>query len=325
MTAAPLVLPVNAASGAILAKDLHALLRQMDPARWRDEGAQELHARLVALRAGLPGAPADAAPGDELGGRLVEVAGVIDALLPAPGLPRDRVRAAWEDLRRALVPAYERLAQALAAVQIRVPSLRPTNYARNLYHLASGLGVIVLLRVVLPEMWPIWIAGACTALAWSIEWGRRRVPALNQLMMRLFSPFAHPHEAWRVNSATWFTTGLFGLALLQHPVAATAAMAVLAAGDPAAALIGRRYGRTRLANGRSIEGSLAFIAAGALCAALVLRLSDPQLGWGLQLTVALAAAVPAALAELLTERIDDNLAIPWSAAAGVLAVLAVVA
>lgn len=325
MVASPLAQHQRAAQqSAVVAKDLHGLLRQMDPARWRDDGAPELRSRMLLLRDGLrPAAAADGEPPAEVRGRLDELARLIDDGLPAAELPAERVRAAWQELRRALVPAYERLAQALAAAQVHVPSLRPTNYARNLYHLGSGLSVIVLLRVILPGAWPIYVAGAFTALAWSVEIGRRRLPWLNKAMMTLFSPFAHPHEAWRINSATWFTTALLGLALLQQPTAATAALAVLAAGDPAAAVIGRRFGRTRLANGRSLEGSAAFVVAGAACAALTLSVLDPHLSLGARVAIAFAAAVPAAIAELLTQRVDDNLAIPWSAAAGVLALGAV--
>lgn len=310
-----------AAHSESLASQLYDVLRRMDPAKWRDEGAPGIRAELLSLQASMRSMEAD--PGAEqrvidVRSRFAELAQLIELRLPAIELPRERLRAAWQELRRELVPAYEKLAQSLAPIDVRVPSLRPTNYARNVYHFASGMGVIALLRVILPEGWPVWVALGFAALAWSVELLRRRATWLNVLMMTLFKPFAHPHEAWRINSATWFTTAILGLALLDDVLVTTVALAVLAAGDPVAALIGRRFGRTRLANGRSLEGTLAFIVAAALCAWGVLMVFHDELTPGQGALLALAGAVPGAVAELLTRRIDDNLAIPWSAAAGVL-------
>lgn len=153
---------------------------------------------------------------------------------------------------------------------------------------------------------------------WLLEVTRRRAAALNAVLMRLFGVFAHPHEHAQVNSATWFATGLAVLAFLPVPPAA-AAVAVLGFGDPAAGAVGRRWGRTRLAEGRSLEGTLAFALVGVTAAQVALSLAWPS---DARWTLSLAAAVAGAVTEALLRSIDDNVAVPIVAALAALGVSA---
>jgi len=87
---------------------------------------------------------------------------------------------------------------------------------------------------------------------------------------------------------------------------------VLGFGDPLAAVIGRKIGRTRLGEGRTLEGSLAFVGGGFVASWAALALWHPDAGSAVW--TALAAAVGGALAELAARRMDDNLLIPMVAA-----------
>lgn len=160
------------------------------------------------------------------------------------------------------------------------------------------------------------MAGAMAATAWTLESGRRVWPAMNSVLMRMFGLVAHDHERDRVNSGTWYATALFGLALATSPLVCSLAVLVLGVADPAAAAIGRRFGRTRIAAGRSLEGSLAFVFAGTLAAFAMLRVFYGTLPVGEAWALAAGAAVAGALAEALLHRVDDNLSIPLAAAAG---------
>jgi dolichol kinase len=143
---------------------------------------------------------------------------------------------------------------------------RPSNLARNLHHLTSAGAALVLLHHG-PARGPLAVAAtAIAATAWTLEFTRRRSPAWNALLMRLFGPVAHPDEAHRVNSGTWYATGLAVLACTTPTVPATVALAVLGVGDPVAAQVGRRWGRTRLRDNRTVEGSLACWLAGGTAA-----------------------------------------------------------
>jgi phytol kinase len=112
---------------------------------------------------------------------------------------------------------------------------------------------------------------------------------------------------------------------------AMAGILVLAWADAAAAILGRTYGRhryTALGSKRSVEGSLAFLAFGALALVvtnLVGGLVD-QRPFGAALLAALGEAprnlalvVPAAIAEAITPAGLDNLVVPILVAAAVAA------
>ncbi len=196
------------------------------------------------------------------------------------------------------------------------PGFRPANHTRSIVHALSGVLALLLIQHVLTPERMVWVAGIFFVCAWGMEIGRRYVPAVNRFLMWVFGPIAHAHEAHRVNSATWYVTALLFLSLTASPMACSLAVIVLGVGDPAAAFVGRRWGRTRLASGRSLEGSLGFVAFAGAAAVATLGVYYPELGLPEIVVLALAAAVAGALAELLTAGLDDNLVIPLAAAAG---------
>ena len=77
-----------------------------------------------------------------------------------------------------------------------------------------------------------------------------------------------------------------------------------------ASTIGRRYGRIRILHGRSLEGSLAFVAIVLVGATFVARLFVPDLAWTSCVLLALVGATAGALAEAVSLRIDDNFSVP---------------
>jgi dolichol kinase len=216
------------------------------------------------------------------------------------------------------LPATISLAEPEDAVELPpVPVRRPLNLTRNVYHALNAVAVVLLVELLLttPAL-RFGVAGAGLVAAWSMELARRVDPRINAGLMRLFARVAHPHEAVQVNSATWYTTAIFVLAVVFPVPAAAAGLMVLGFGDPMAALVGQRFGRHPLLGGRTLEGSIAFVVAGLVpaWAALALWHFDPLTA----LVMAAAAAVGGALGELVAGRIDDNLMIPLCGAASAL-------
>ena len=134
--------------------------------------------------------------------------------------------------------------------------------------------------------------------------------------MKAFGPVAHAHEHTQVNSSTWYVTALLLLALFAPRLSAEIALVVLGFADPLAGIVGRRFGRTRIRAGRSLEGSLAFVAAGTL-AGLGAAAIFHALPFGSMLVLAAVGAVVGAVAEVVSTRLDDNFSIPVTAALGV--------
>ncbi len=298
--------------------ELHAALQEMDPARWNAGAAESLRARIEAIADRLyelTEAPwAQHEESTDLRARLQSVREALAAMPSADGSFAS-ARSAWMAFRRELVPRYEAARRALSSYAVHVPSLRPTNYRRSFFHALMGTITLAILYAIPDPTWGIAITGAFLVWAWTMETVRRTSPKLNALLMKAFAPVAHPHETHRVNSASWYVTALFLLSLTRSPLICAIGVAVLGFGDPAAALVGRKLGRIKLMHGRTLEGSLAFFATGALVAFGVATLFAPAVPWTSLLIMAGAGGLAGSLAELTTLRIDDNLSVALAATA----------
>ena len=217
-------------------------------------------------------------------------------------------------------PAYDVPAVEIGdiAFEAPVPVARPANYTRSLFHVASGAFSLALLRLAPGRSWLIAAAVAFATLAWTLEIARRRSPAVNDALMRMLKSIAHPRERHHVNSSTWYGTALLILALFFPLRAAEIGVVVLGLADPAAGFIGRRYGRTRLRAGRSLEGTLAFFVVAAIGALATLS-AFYALPWSSRIILAIAGGVIGAVTELISTRLDDNFTIPLTTAIAVTA------
>lgn len=283
-----------------LALDLYATLLELDPARFVAERARALHDALARTAAALREHAATEQPTSDAARALADA-------LATPPAADDHDVGTWVAFRVAVGPAYEDLVASLAREGARVPSLRPTNYARNLFHMSSGLFALTIIEFFTERM--LWVAGGFLASAVAMESSRRVSPRANEVMMAAFGKVAHPYERHRINSASWYALALVLLALFVPPLACAVGVVVLGFGDPFAAIVGRRFGRTKLPGGRSLEGSLAFVLAGGLPALAVL-LGFHHLPLVTAAVVALSGAVAGAAAEVLSGRLDDNFTIP---------------
>jgi dolichol kinase len=319
-----------------VALELHALLRDLDPSRWDpsrwDGSLAAVYDRIAALELKLSRvlrrAPVEersnegpATATSPTGSPPIERASLSERLSDVEQLLRDEVPAdgaadAWTGYRLQLARAYERLSLSLQSWSVHVPSVRPTNYTRNVFHLTTAAVLVVVVEELLSAR-ALWLVPlAAMSAAWSMEAMRQFNAPARRFLLWIFKTVAHPHERYRINSSTWYTTALAILGLSFEPMLCAVALAVLGAADPAAALVGRRFGRTKLVNGRSLEGSLAFTLVGTLAALSVLLIWHTDLSTRTIAAVAIGSALPAALAELLSRRIDDNLSVPLAAAAG---------
>ncbi len=305
--------------------ELHTLLRRVDPATFREDieaDARAQLARIVASVRSLRDALQDDAAhgaGDGLQTQLSQLGAALDR---AQQHETDSARAFWTAFQREVHPAYEALASWLRSAALPAPSLRPTNYNRNVFHVCSALLALLVISLAPSRGWIIAAAAAIFTPAWILEAARRLSPRTNERLMAFFGSVAHVHERYRVNSSTWYATALMALAIFSEPAVSALAVAVLGIGDPVAALVGRRFGRTQLRAGRSLEGSLGFVAAASVIAFVVASVLL-QAPFHMQVIVAIVAALTGAIVEIFSTHVDDNLTIPLAVAASVSAVLAV--
>jgi len=184
-----------------------------------------------------------------------------------------------------------------------------------LYHAANGIFVPWLVMHVWESNSEMALGALGFALfAWSAELSRRKLPVINNALMKVWGKTAHPHEYHSINSGTWILTAMFTLALLFDRPIALIGVVVCGFGDPAAAFFGRNWGKRHIRKGRTLEGSGAFVIVAAAVTLGLLALYLPQVNFGQALVVSFAAAIVGALVELFSP-VDDNLSIPIASGA----------
>jgi dolichol kinase len=134
-----------------------------------------------------------------------------------------------------------------------------------------------------------------------IDIGRLRGWTIWNWVAWFIAPMIRDHEKKGDFSGASYilVTSCFAIGLFSMPVA-VASLAFIMAGDPASAIIGRRFGRHKYGR-RSYEGSAAFLAA-----SLIVAIVTPQLPW----SITFIGAVVATVTEGLSSHIDDNASVP---------------
>jgi len=234
--------------------------------------------------------------------------------------PRDRIQERYEELSR----AYEQWVAAFGArmrtmgVQApsRVTTLKPLMRARTLFHIGMGVGAVSIYQFLLTKAQAVTIMWSVFGVVLGLEVTRRIWTRWNHILLTspLFRPIARPREYRKVNSASWYVTALSLLVPFFSQASVCAAVLVLAVADPAAAWIGRKYGTRKLYHRKSWVGSATFAVAGFLTAIGYLFAFHGSLGTSRILMGAALCALAGAIAELFSERVDDNFTVPIAGA-----------
>ncbi len=310
------------------AADLQRFLRELHELSEDDDGWRaEVSARCQALRDQLRHL------GEELQNLRAQLASqhqrvcaALDEIryalhLDRESLTSERDGTGLKSFRDTLSEGLDALLVELQARRIDVGAVRPAvedrkpKLLRAVFHVAMGLGCVGLYQfVVTREVALLLLAGFVTFFG-GVEVARRFSSRINSFWVdRVFALVARPQERYRTNSATYYMLGLAAVTWMADQTVCCAAILVLALGDPIASAIGHRWGGYRFRNGKSLAGSLAFLLSTALALAAYFSVfsDSPPAAWAF---AAAAMALAGAVTELLSGRIDDNLAIPVVTAA----------
>ena len=193
-------------------------------------------------------------------------------------------------------------------------------YAAELGRKALHLGALVIPATMLligrEASVAILVPFALFGMVWDLA--RLRWRWLYEITDRVFGPIMRPEERpafgapFRLNGATWMCLSAALCALFFPIPIAAAALVMLMVGDGAAAVVGRKLGRTRYPGSpKSLEGTAAFFATALLAA-------WPLTWWpapGLSLLVLIGGAAVAATVEAIPFPINDNIRVPLVAGA----------
>ena len=170
---------------------------------------------------------------------------------------------------------------------------------RKIIHLSSSSIALTL-----------WYFGKETVLPWFIslsiiltllDYGRHHFPILYRIYNFFFNIVTRPIEYYILSGATWVVIGATSTIIIFNELSAIIGLLVLSIADSASAMIGMKFGKTRLFN-KSLEGTTAFI----LTASFIILTLSPAL-----FIVNLCAVLTVTAVELFsTPRYNDNLFIP---------------
>ena len=175
---------------------------------------------------------------------------------------------------------------------------------RKLFHILGGVGLLSLYYLLgRRNALVCYVLIALSILALDVI--RLRITGFNTFLQKHFSSFIRMNESNKLTGIFPYMAGVGLTLFLYRTDIATVAILFLIFGDVTATTVGERFGRTRLAGQKSLEGTLAFIAA-AVLAGLLMNMTMIRLPFGL----ILFGAVIAACVELLPFSLNDNITIP---------------
>ncbi len=176
-----------------------------------------------------------------------------------------------------------------------------TELLRKTTHLAGFF--LPLLYIVLEKSTMLLIVGCLAGIAVIVEFLKWVSERFRDLFFCVFKSILRTHEQkGAITGATYYIVSILLCIFFFEKSIAIVCIFFIILGDTAAALVGRRWGRTRLIGNKSLEGSAACFIVCTAITLLWLKQLNPVVG--------ITGAFVATLVELLPFRIDDNLTVP---------------
>jgi len=165
------------------------------------------------------------------------------------------------------------------------------------YFIPKSTGLIILSLVLLASL--------------LVDIGRFLSPGFAKIIYTIF-PVFREHELdpgkKQLSGSTWLLAAAVLTIAVFPKVIAIVSLVFLILGDTAAALIGRKWGKTPFLK-KSLEGTLAFVVMTVIIAFFTPKLTDS----GIEIALIIISGIVAAIAENVSHGVlDDNVAIPLS-------------
>jgi dolichol kinase len=194
-------------------------------------------------------------------------------------------------------------------------SLSPLIAARTLFHSGMALTAVICYHFFLTRTGAMTVLLTLGAIFGTLELTRRFSTRWNEILVRrVFGLISRPRELHKTNSATWYLGALCLITPVFSREAVVVAILVLGFGDPAAAWIGKRFGRFKLYRNKSLVGSLAFFTTSMAVAGGFLLAFANDVPLSTRMVGVFLGALAGTIAELYTVKLDDNLVVPIAAA-----------
>lgn len=185
---------------------------------------------------------------------------------------------------------------------------------RKLWHVGMMAFVAALYLFVFPTReFTLGIIVVLGGPVVALDFLRLRWKWLNRRITFLFGPLMRKQELLSVSAMTHFLIALFILVALFPKLVVVLSILCLAFGDPAACIMGIKFGKDLITKKKSLQGSLACFAVCTVLSFIGLTLYGVTADYVLFISV--VAGTAATMAELFaTKRWDDNFTIPLATA-----------
>lgn len=182
-------------------------------------------------------------------------------------------------------------------------------FPRRFFHMGMGTCAAILYYMFLSHQAAVTILGTAACIVYIVEQLRLNYPEHAATFKVLTKYLLRAEEQLKESAGMPFVMGLL-LTLLSFPkVVALTAIFTLGIADPMSAIIGIRFGKNKIVQGKSLEGSAAFFICTFLITIGVFGLLYEN---DMSLVVLLAVIVSLIMTafEMIPIRLDDNLTIP---------------
>lgn len=188
-------------------------------------------------------------------------------------------------------------------------SRKDLHIPRRLFHLSMGMSCGLIYKYYLEYHQAIHILGVATCVLYILEQVRLNYPEFKSVFSEASKYLLRAEEQLKESASIPFLMGLL-LTLLTFPKhISLVAIFTLAISDPLSAIIGIQFGKTKIKEHRSLEGSSAFFFSTLIIHILVLS-SHFKSEYIKIVFISFISSGIVTLFDLLEIKIDDNLTIP---------------
>lgn len=180
---------------------------------------------------------------------------------------------------------------------------------RRFFHLFMGLSAGLIYKHYLTHQQAIHILGIATCLFYIQEQVRLKYPEFKSIFSKINGYLLRAEEQLKESASMPYLMGML-LTILTFPKYMTlVAVFTLAISDPLSAVMGIIFGKTKIKENRSLEGSSTFFISAFLIHLFVLVDIYPDNNIKLVIVSLLSSTIITAF-DLLELKIDDNFTIP---------------
>jgi len=181
---------------------------------------------------------------------------------------------------------------------------------RKVWHMSTGsLGLFIFVNSIESQRFWAFLTLAIAVVGFSADFIRNRIPAFNNIVIRLMGPLMRRSEKEGVSGLPFYALGIsLSLFFYSRDIAIVSCM-FLVFSDPLSSFFGVLYGKDKILPNKSLQGAVAGFFTCYLIT-LFYAMNATTLGTHL-LVFAIVAGVIGSASELISAfNIDDNLTIP---------------